>query len=151
MNQEALLDEQLKGMRIVTFAMIAGVLLFTGVVTLVNYSEGALVVNTAAKNIALGAVLLLSITMVFIARHRYAVMYGAITVKGGQDMQRIINYRNATLWHYLFCELPAILSALCLLVFGDYLFFIPVAMGLIEMLRKFPRRQTMAQMLGPAY
>ena len=59
--------------------------------------------------------------------------------------EKVSDFRAISITHMALCELPAIFSLICFLLFGNYLFLIPVVIGVAEMIIQFPTREKLEE------
>ena len=152
MNQQELFNEQAKALTILSIAIMSGVVIFSGVSLLVHSSEGAFIATSSqTRNIIFGTMLFLAMIFIYLARFTFNKKVEGIRDSNTDLMQKLAAYRSATIFHHALCEVPATLGVVCFLLFGDYLFFIPVTMAILEMIRKFPGRANINERIGTAY
>lgn len=134
-------DDKYKSLSVLTAAMMAGILLFAAVVLIVHYKQGPFIHDgRLAGTISAIAIVVVALLMIAAAAI-YKRRINALGAGGGSAKQKWEGLTAISITHLAICEVPAMLSVVLFLLFGDFLFFLPVAMCLVEMMRSFPRKE----------
>jgi hypothetical protein len=138
-----------KAMAVLVKTMMAGVLIFCGISVLLYYSG-----NTPSEKLASYANLVLTICLVagilalVVARYFYSRRMEALKDSGSTGKQKLERFRGLVITHVAICEMVALLGVVCFMTFGNFLFFILVALGLAEMMLKFPTLEKIDQVIN---
>jgi len=151
MRYTQMIDEHLRMLTILTGAMLAGVVFFSGLSLLIHSAEGPFVHNEVLKLRLLTALLVAAPIVFILAEVFFARRMKTIRATRGMAIDQLIGYRMATVNYYAICELPTILGVMGYFAFADYLFFIPTAIGLLALIRRFPKRAEMESVLPSGY
>lgn len=139
------LEEDVRGMVILTFSMIIGILLFMGVGIVVNYMNGPFLADRDLMNTFFYIVLAFTFLLVVVARITYIRKIASLKEAALPADEKVSDFRAISITHMALCELPAIFSLICFLLFGNYLFLIPVVIGVAEMIIQFPTREKLEE------
>ncbi len=137
-----------KALAVLTKALIGGVLLFAAVSIIIHFAEGAFIEDKNLETTLFTALFLIAVIVILGARLVYSRRISNLMERNQSGKEKLDLFRAITITHMALCEFPAILSILLFLCFGNFLFFLPAAIGLIEMLLKFPTRQRMESIVN---
>lgn len=139
------LDEDARNMSLLTASMICGIMLFMAVSVVVNYTRGAFVPDREWMSILVYALSGLTILMVAGARITYDRKVASLKEAPLPSREKVNDFRAISITHMALCELPAIMSTICYMLFGSPYFLVPVAICVVEMILKFPSRQRLEE------
>ena len=141
MDTTGIEQDEYKALSVLTISMITGIVLFSIICLLVHYTRGSFVVDKGlAKTISVidllvVAVLIMAVRIIY--RKRIDGLKEMDLVPG----EKWESFRAVIITHLAICEIPALLSVICYLLFGEILFFLPVGAALVEMILKYPSRE----------
>lgn len=127
-----------KALSILTKALIGGILLFSGISLLIHFVQGDFIQDKNLENIIFVILLILVVVLILGARLVYSRRVNALMQTNQSSKEKLDIFRAITITHMALCEMPALLSILLFICFGNFLLFLPVAIALIEMFVKFP-------------
>ena len=130
-----------KALSIVTKALIGGVVFFSIVAIVIHFIQGAFIADKDLENIFFTIVLLIAAIIIIITRIVYRRRVNSLMETNSSSREKLDIFRVITITHMALCEMPAMLSIVVFICFGNFLFFLPVAMALVEMFKKFPTQQ----------
>lgn len=130
-----------KALSIVTKALIGGVLFFSIISILIHFIQGAFIADKDLEKTFVVIVLILAAIVVIVTRFIYTRRVNSLMETNSSSREKLDIFRAITITHMALCEMPAILSITVFICFGNFLFFFPVGMALIEMFKKFPTQQ----------
>ena len=131
-----------KALSIVTKALIGGVVFFSIVAIVIHFIQGAFIADKDLENIFFTIVLLIAAIIIIITRIVYIRRVNSLMETNSSSREKLDIFRAITITHMALCEMPAMLSIVVFICFGNFLFFLPVAMALVEMFKKFPTQQS---------
>lgn len=127
-----------KALSILTKALIIGILLFCGISIALHYS-GGIASNLQEYSKSVFTIALIATLVVIIAtRAIYVKRVNVLKATNQSSKEKLDIFRSITITHMALCEFPALFSIICFMVFGNFLFFLAVAVSLAEMIIKFP-------------
>lgn len=130
-----------KALSIVTKALIGGVLFFSIISILIHFMQGAFIADKDLEKIFAGVVLIIAAIVILVTRFIYTRRVNNLMETNSSSKEKLDIFRAITITHMALCEMPAMLSIVVFICFGNFLFFLPVAMALVEMFKKFPTQQ----------
>ena len=151
MNIPANQDNEYRALSVLAIAMIMGILLFSMVAIVVHYSSGQFMKERNLMNLFLVIVILLGTIVIIAARIIYKKRVNNIKVSLGTNKEKMDSFRAMTVIHMALCEMPALLSIICFMLFGNFLFFLVVLMALAEMANKFPYKRSVDEIINPGF
>ena len=152
MNNDGFFHEQLKVIRILAITMIVGILLFSGFALWINSRQGPfLSVDAQTSNLVFGIALVVAMLCIYGARYLYSTRVSRLKDENEDWKIKLDRYRSIFLLHHALCEFPALAGVVCFLLLGNLLFFLVTAMALLEMIRKFPSRGSMDDLMNKAF
>lgn len=127
-----------KAMALLTWALIIGIVLFCGVSIALHYSGS--ISNNLQEYSQIGFLIALIATLVIIVATRaiYVKRVSVLKETNQSSKEKLEIFRSITITHMALCEFPALFAIICFMVFGNFLFFVVVAIALAEMIMKFP-------------
>jgi hypothetical protein len=131
-----------KALSIVTKALIGGVVFFSIVAIVIHFIQGAFIADKDLENIFFTIVLLIAAIIIIITRIVYRRRVNSLMETNSSSREKLDIFRAITITHMALCEMPAMFSIVVFICFGNFLFFLPVAMALVEMFKKFPTQQS---------
>src|SRR5689334_4312042 len=123
-----------KALAVLTRALISGLLLFSILSMVLHYLSRISDKLKDDSKIVFSSVLVLSIIVILITRAIYSKRINVLKETNQSSREKLDIFRSITITHMALCEFPALLSIICFIIFGNFLFFIPVCIALIEML-----------------
>jgi hypothetical protein len=132
-----------KALAVLTKALISGILLFSVLSIVLHYLGNISDKLKEDSQVAFSSVLILCIIVILITRAIYTKRINVLKETNQSNKAKLDIFRSITITHMALCEFPALLSIICFIIFGNFLFFIAVAIALAEMLLKFPTRERM--------
>jgi len=141
MNTSSDYTTDYKALSVLTIALMIGILLFSVISLVIHFIQGAFIKDKSLENLI--SIILLAIAAVVIlgARLVYTKRVNSLMETNQTSREKLDIFRAITITHMALCEVPAILSIVMFICFGNFLLFLPVAMALIEMFKKFPTQQ----------
>jgi len=137
-----------RAIRILFYAMIAGVVLFSVIVLALSFIEEAVSPIKGYENIVLGVLIVISLICYYFARTGYNKGIAAAKDSLISLPDKLNTYR-ATLIRYLaLCEGPALFGIILFFLTGNYFMFIITGLMVAAMLAKAPTRQRVIEELG---
>ena len=130
-----------RALSILAIAMLAGILLFSVMGIAVHYITGSSLAGNKITNTFFVLALLLAAAAITAARSLYKKTVDTLKRSIETSKEKLEGFRAMTLTHMALCEIPALLSVICFMLFGNFLFFLVVLMALVEMISKFPFRK----------
>ena len=138
-----------KALSVLVKTLMAGVLIFCGVSVMLYYSGNTPSVKLASySNLVFTIALIAGTVTIFIARYLYAKRLEELKDSGNTGKQKLERFRGMIITHMAICEMVALLGVVCFMTFGNFLFFILVALGLAEMILKFPTLEKIDQVIN---
>jgi len=129
-----------KALAILTGALIIGILLFCGISIGLYYFDGISNNLQEYSQTAFLIALIVTLIVVIATRAIYVKRVNVLKETNQSSKEKLDIFRSITITHMALCEFPALFSIICFMVFGNFLFFIVVAIALAEMVMKFPAR-----------
>jgi len=129
-----------KALSILTKGLIGGILLFSILSIVLHYLRGVSGMLQDDSSVFLSAVLIVTAIIILITRAIYSKRVNILKETNQTSKEKLDIFRSITITHMALCEVPALLSIICYLLFGNFLFFVAVLIALAEMLMKFPTR-----------
>lgn len=130
-----------RALSILTKAIMGGILLFSVIALLVHFFQGTFIKDKSLENIIFTCLLLIAAIVIIGARFVYTKRVNNLMETNQSSKEKLDIFRAITITHMALCEMPAILSIALFICFGNFLLFLPVAMALVEMIKKFPTQQ----------
>ena len=140
-------DTEVRMLPVFSCYMIIALVLFNGMTLVVNSLQGRVLQNDTLMYAFMAGALLSGIIFVYCAQRMYQREVKLVRNSFQTSTERIVSFRAITIMHHALCEMPAIIGSLSFMLFGHPIFLIPVVMGLVEMLRKFPRKEKMEKIM----
>ena len=151
MNTPVKQENDYRALSVLAIAMIMGILSFSIVAIVVHYINGHFVEERKLMNLFLMIVLLLGTIVIIAARTIYKKRVLSIKEGQGTDKEKMDSFRAMTVTHMALCEMPALISIICFMVFGNFLFFLVVLIALAEMTNKFPFKRSVDKVITPRF
>lgn len=130
-----------RALSIVTIALMGGVVFFSIVATIIHFIQGAFITDKDLENTFFVTVLIIAAIVIIVTRIIYNRRVNSLMEMNSSSREKLDIFRVITITHMALCEMPAMLSIVVFICFGNFLFFLPVAMALVEMFKKFPTQQ----------
>lgn len=127
-----------KALSILTKALITGIILFSVVALVIHFVQGTFITDQSLENLIFAILLIIAAVAIIGARIIYTKRVNSLMETNQSSKEKLDIFRAITITHMALCEMPAILSIAMFICFGNFLFFLPVAMALTEMFMKFP-------------
>lgn len=141
MNTQADHTADYRALSIITKALIGGILFFSIVSIVIHFIQGAFIVDKDLENTFFAIVLAIAAIVILVTRFIYTRRVNSLMATNSSGREKLDIFRAITITHMALCEMPAMLSIVAFICFGNFLFFLPVAMALVEMFKKFPTQQ----------
>ncbi|HEX7846046.1 MAG TPA: hypothetical protein VF476_09630 [Chitinophagaceae bacterium] len=142
MSQQSTSNADLRGMRILCIALMMGMVIFTGVVVVLNYfapmPTSAL---TEYADIILGVVAVAAIGAFVFGRHSFNKKMQEIKNSSVNLSEKLNLYRAALILYMAPCEGAGIFSILLFMLTGNYWFLLITLSMLLAMAMRFPAKQ----------
>ena len=138
MNTGADHTADFKALAILTKALITGILLFCVISILLHYFGGLSETFRDESKMVFTIILVLTVIVLITTRLIYSKRINILKETNQSSKEKLDIFRSITITHMALCEFTALLSVICFIILGDYLFFIPVGIAIIEMILKFP-------------
>lgn len=130
-----------KALSILTIALMIGILLFSAVSLIIHFIQGAFIKDKKLENLISAFLLVIAFVVILGARFVYTKRVNSLMETNQTSREKLDIFRAITITHMALCEVPAILSIVMFICFGNFLLFLPVGMALVEMFKKFPTQQ----------
>jgi hypothetical protein len=130
-----------KALSVLTKALIAGVLFFSAISILIHFIRGAIIHEENLGNRIFAVVAFMAAVIIIGARFIYTKRVNRLMETNQSSKEKLDIFRAITITHMALCELPAILSCILFICFGNFFLFLPVAIAIVEMIKKFPTQQ----------
>jgi O-antigen/teichoic acid export membrane protein len=127
-----------KALSILTIALMIGILLFSIISLIIHFIQGAFINDKNLENLIFVILLAIAVVVILGARLVYTKRVNSLMETNQTSREKLDIFRAITITHMALCEMPAILSIVMFICFGNFLLFLPVAMALVEMFKKFP-------------
>jgi len=127
-----------KALSILTKALITGIVLFSVVAIILHFVSGAFIHDKSLENIIFTVLLFIALVAILGARFVYTKRINSLMATNQSSKEKLDIFRAITITHMALCEMPAILSIVLFICFGNFLLFVPVVVALVEMFMKFP-------------
>jgi 4-amino-4-deoxy-L-arabinose transferase-like glycosyltransferase len=138
MNMQTDHTADYKSMAILTWTLIIGILLFCGV-SIGLYYFGGISNNLQDYSQTVFLISLIATVVIIVAtRAVYVRRVNVLKETNQSSKEKLEIFRSITITHMALCEFPALFSIISFMVFGNFMFFIVVAISLAEMIMKFP-------------
>lgn len=141
MNQQHDHTADYKALSLLTKALISGILIFSIISIGLHYFGGLSGKLDEYSQTAFRVVLVLAVVIITAMRMIYTKRTNVLKATNQSSKEKLDIFRSITITHMALCEFTALLSIICFMVFGNFLFFLVVAIALAEMILKFPSRQ----------
>lgn len=138
MNIENDFSDDYKALGMLTKAMITGVVLFAGISILVHYVVRPGLYFQDDYPTFLGINILAVAFLISAARFIYPRQVKKLKESNQTSREKLEKFRKILMTHLALCEFPALLAIIFFMVFGQFLFFLIVAMCVVEMAKKYP-------------
>lgn len=132
-------------------AMIGVVFFLVLFALLVHYSSGPWLSDTRLSPLVLACIMIGTLIVIIYSNKFYRRNVNMVKLGLMTRRQRLGSLRAITLMFIGYCEYPALISILGFLFFGDFAYFIPAAVLVVEMFRKFPHRSRVDEVLRSAF
>lgn len=142
--------ENLRIISTMTLSMIIGIILFLIVTVVVNYYNGPFIKDSGLANTVFYILMAISFLIVIGARLAYNKKILSLKSTSGSLTEKMNNFRAISITHMALCELPAIISLICFMLFGGYLLLIPAFLSVAEMIVKYPTSGKMEEVANTA-
>lgn len=143
-----LLKQQLKSLQVLFIAMIIGIILFALVALIVNNGKESLLKEVQSGNGIMIVAGIISWIVLFAGNRLYQKKISSIQSSDETLQKRLSDYRRALVLFFAFMEFPALLSIICFLLTGEYVFLGWVVIMIVIMLTKFPSENNMINILN---
>jgi len=130
-----------KSLSLLTTTLIIGILLFSVISIVLHYVDALSNRFKDDSTAVFGVVLMISVIVVGATRVIYSKRIKVLKEENQSSKQKLDIFRSITITHMALCQFTALLSIVCFIVFGNFLFFLIVSMAIAEMFIKFPTRQ----------
>ncbi len=142
MNQPESTGATLRALRILYFALMAGVLLFMAIVFIMPVLDpGGVKYLQPYSQIALYVAAGLAIISYMTARYLFSKKMDAIRNTSVNVQEKLNLYRAAFISYMAFCEFPALLAIILYIISGNYGLLVVAGLMLLAMAIRFPSRQ----------
>lgn len=125
-------------LQVVSLMMMGGIVVFTALIYFYNSNRVAFMHDHPSEQYFFPALIVLSIGGLYVARYIYSKRMGYIHIDSVTVSSRMNQYKTTHFLHNAICEIPAILSIVCFMLFGNFIYLLFVAFVLAEMVSKFP-------------
>lgn len=142
MNTKADHTADYKALSTITKALMAGILMFLVIALVIHFLQGGFIEDRNLENIVFSILLLISALVIIGARIIYTRRVGSLMQNNQSSREKLDLFKAITITHMALCEMPAMLSIAMFICFGNFLLLLPVAMALVEMVKKFPTQQS---------
>ncbi len=129
-----------KTLAILTWGLIFGIVIFSVVGVIIHITQGAFIKDESLAETIFLIVLSLAVISIVGARLIYNKRVNTLKESNQTSKEKLDIFRAITITHMALCEMPALLGIIAFMILGNFFFLIPVAMGLLEMILKFPAR-----------
>lgn len=146
-----IIKQETRALTLTTGAMMGGAICFTGISILVYIANGKFINDAMISGIFFVALVVLTAVGLTMAASIYKKHVASLKAWLLSDREKLEGFRSITLAHFAICEILCVVSVLLFFVFGEFMFFIPLAFSLAEMFRKFPGRGKIEALLNPAF
>ena len=120
-----------------SLGLMATVVTFGVVVVLMTRNEYLLKGHSSQKYF-LPAAILAAIASLFVARYIHRTRLEFIHVETETTRDRLDQLKAIIFLHHAVCNIPCILSIICFILFGNFVFLLLVAVVFAEMISKYP-------------
>jgi O-antigen/teichoic acid export membrane protein len=127
-----------KTLSVLAKALMTGIILFSIISLILHFIQGAFIQDKNLENIIFAILLVIAAVVILGARFVYTKRVNGLMETNQSSKEKLDIFRAITITHMALCEMPAILSIVMFICFGNFLLFLPVGMALIEMFKKFP-------------
>ncbi len=132
--------EALRSISVFFYAMVGGMLMFTIIVTALNFLEKPSLGDQSLTNTFLVVVLFIAAISLTVATRMYAKRITAVHVTGLSLMDKLNIYRAALVLYLALCEGAGLFVVIVYFLTGTKLLLIVVAVVLLAMLLKRPEK-----------
>ncbi len=122
----------------VSVMMIGGIVVFAVLIHFYNGNRVAFMHDHPSEKYFFPALIILCLAGLYVARFIYSRRMGYIHIDSVTVASRMNQYKTTHFLHNAICEIPAILSIVCFMLFGNYIYLFFVALVLAELISKFP-------------
>jgi hypothetical protein len=142
--------KSIMALRIISFAMIVGLVVFSGLSILVNQFSGPFLKGDILnqRQLFLGVALGLGLAGITAARILFNKALTKIKDSGKILEDKLNQYRQALILYMALCEMPGIISIIIFFLTGHHLLFIIVGMMIVTMMEKMPTVNRITNDLG---
>lgn len=120
-----------------SLALMASIVIFGVLVVLMTKNEYLLKGHSSEKYF-LPATILLTIASLFVARYIHRTRIEFIHVETETTKDRLEQLKAIIFLHHAVCNIPCILSIICFILFGNFIFLFFVVLVFAEMISKYP-------------
>lgn len=141
--------DNLRMMKTLVAALIIGIILFSGIVYIINELNGRILeeTDTSIDSILLLAVVVMSLGSLFFAFVSYNKQVKQLKELTLSLNERLNQYRAILVKFMAFCEGPALFSIIVVLLTGDFRIFAVTVILAATMFLKMPTKQRMIDVL----
>jgi hypothetical protein len=120
-----------------SLGLMSTVVIFGVAVVLMTRNEYLLKGHSSQKYF-LPAAILATVATLFVARYIHRTRLEFIHVETETTRDRLGQLKNIIFLHHAVCNIPCILSIICFILFGNFVFLVLVAIVFAEMISKYP-------------
>jgi hypothetical protein len=141
MNRETDHSADYKALKVLVTALMCGIVLFSAICIALYFfgGTGGRFIDSSLTifSIAMG----IAVTILVATRIIYSKRVISLKETNQTSREKFDLFRSINITHMAFCEFISLLGIICFLILGNFLFFLIVGLGLIEMLMKFPTQE----------
>lgn len=127
-----------KALAVLTGALIVGILVFSAVGMIIHFTQGIIIKDESLADTIFFVILSIAVVSIIGARLIYNKRINTLKESNQTSKEKLDIFRAITITHMALCEMPALLGIIAFIILGNFLFLIPAAMALLEMILKFP-------------
>ena len=120
---------------------LMGTVVFFGVAVVLMTKNDYLLKGHSSEKYFLPATILLTVASLFVARYIHRTRLEFIHVETETTKDRLEQLKAIIFLHHAVCNIPCILSFICFILFGNFIFLLFVAIVMAEMISKYPSEQ----------
>jgi hypothetical protein len=117
--------------------LIIGIIVFAGIALGIHYAANNFIDDKTFGDNAAVLTLVAGAVIIIISKGVYSKRMNNFDIASSQSEDEFKKYVAITITHLAVCEGLAICSIILFLLFGNFLFFLPVGMSIVEMFRIF--------------
>ncbi len=133
---------------LITVSMISSIVIFAILALFYHFTEGPLLDDKNLKRIFFTMVLFASAVLITIGNMRYKKSVDALKYSSKKNNEKLDDFRSMHIIQMALYEMPALLAIVFFFLFGDFLYLIMAGLALIEMIRKFPQRKKIEELIN---